>query len=212
MPLRFDVNGLVPVVVQDINSGTVLMVAYANQLAIDMTRATGRAHFWSRSRAEIWDKGATSGQILELVDITVDCDQDSVLYRVRAPKGACHTGAFSCFGDATPAVGELGTLWATIEERIAMATEGESYTRRLFEQGLDRVLRKVGEETGEFLIASKNQDTREIVAEASDLIYHVWLALVTNGVSLGRLTQELRRRALPSSSATIEAAEADGSG
>jgi phosphoribosyl-ATP pyrophosphohydrolase/phosphoribosyl-AMP cyclohydrolase len=192
--LKFNADGLVPVVVQDAASGAVLMMAYANAEALERTRATGRAHFWSRRRQEIWDKGATSGQVLELVDMQADCDGDTVLYRVRAPHGACHTGAFSCFGETGPEVGELGRLWATMAQRIATARAEDSYTRRLYEQGIDRVLRKVGEETAEFLVACKNQDPTEIAAEAADVLYHLWAALLTAGVPLARVSEELKRR------------------
>lgn len=183
-----------PVVVQDFNTGQVLMLAYANQAALDASRATGRAHFWSRSRRELWDKGSTSGQVLPLVDISFDCDEDAVLYRVRAPKGACHTGQMSCFGNKGVAFGPLGKLWATQSDRLKSPSAVPSYTRALFESGLDRILRKVGEESAEFMVACKNQDPREITAEVSDLIYHVWLALHASGVTLDEVGKELERR------------------
>jgi phosphoribosyl-ATP pyrophosphohydrolase/phosphoribosyl-AMP cyclohydrolase len=186
--------GLWPAVVQDVDTGAVLMLAWTNPEALAASHATGRAHFFSRSRGTLWDKGSTSGQVLELVSIRGDCDGDAYLYQVRARHGACHTGAVSCFGDATVAVGELGRLARTQQDRIREATPDASYTRRLWEQGPDRVLRKVGEEAAEFVIAVKNQDPREVTAEAADLLYHLLLALHTAGVSLDAVAAELRRR------------------
>ena len=183
-----------PVVVQEASTGRVLMLAYANEEAVAATRATGRAHFFSRSRQELWDKGATSGQVLTIVGIEPDCDEDTLLYLVDAPHGACHTGAASCFGSVMPPAGELGRLWATVEERVRDADPEVSYTRRLYEAGLDRILRKVGEESAEFLVACKNGDADEVAREASDLLYHVWVALRTAGVPLDAVTQELERR------------------
>ncbi len=181
-------------VVQDEDSGTVLMFAYANSEALAKSRSTGLAYFWSRSRAEIWDKGSTSGQVLEIVAVLEDCDQDAVLYKVWARNGACHTGAYSCFGDGGPQAGELGRLWETVRSRIADADPEASYTRRLYEAGIDRVLRKIGEEAGEVIIGCKGGRAEEIAAEASDLIYHIWVALQTAGVPLEAVTGELRRR------------------
>ena len=186
-------EALVPVVVQDIDSGTVLMLAWANEEAIATTQATGRAHFWSRSRRALWDKGATSGQRLEFVRMAWDCDQDALLYQVRAPKGACHTGRPSCFGDVDGPTAMLGRLFAVQRERLASSRE-QSYTRRLAAQGLDRVLRKVGEESAEFLVAAKNGERGPIRAEAADLIYHLWLALHVAGVDLDEVAAELLRR------------------
>jgi phosphoribosyl-ATP pyrophosphohydrolase/phosphoribosyl-AMP cyclohydrolase len=187
---------LMPVVVQDAASGTVLMVAFANREALRLTRETGRAHFYSRSRQALWDKGATSGQVLEVLAVVPDCDSDAWLYKVNAPRGACHTGRFSCFGDVEPAIGPLGRLWATIQSRREAAA-ADSYTRRLLDAGLDRILRKVGEEAAEFLVACKNGASDEITAEASDLLYHIFVALLASGVDLAAVTGELSRRADP---------------
>lgn len=192
---RFDREGLVPVVVQDMDSGAVLMLAYANQQALDHTRASGRAHFYSRSRGELWDKGKSSGQVLSVVRILEDCDQDAVLYQVQAPKGACHTGDFSCFGDSDPLPAELGRLWATLSQRISDADADASYTRRLYASGLDRVLRKIGEEAGEVIIACKGGHPTEVAEEASDLVYHLWVALLAAGVPLTDVAAVLNRRA-----------------
>lgn len=193
MPER-EAEALLPVVVQDIDSGAVLMLAWTNQEAIAATQATGRAHFWSRSRNTLWDKGATSGQRLEVARIAWDCDQDALLYQVRAPRGACHTGRTSCFGDVDASFAMLGRLFAVQRERLAGPSDEPSYTRRLAAQGLDRVLRKVGEESAEFLVAAKNGDPGPIRAEAADLIYHLWLALHVAGVDLHDVAEELSRR------------------
>jgi phosphoribosyl-ATP pyrophosphohydrolase/phosphoribosyl-AMP cyclohydrolase len=180
--------------VQDVDTGQVLMLAYTNAEALEASRQTGRAHFWSRSRQSLWDKGATSGQVLELVDILPDCDEDAYLYRVRAPHGACHTGSVSCFGESQVPGGALGRLFRIQESRIAHANPDASYTRRLFEAGMDRILRKVGEESAEFIVEAKNQDPARTAAEAADLLYHVLLACQAAGLTMGDLAGELRRR------------------
>jgi phosphoribosyl-ATP pyrophosphohydrolase/phosphoribosyl-AMP cyclohydrolase len=187
-----------PAIVQDIDTGQVLMLAWTNEEALDASRRTGRAHFWSRSRHSLWDKGSTSGQVLELVDITADCDRDAYLYRVRALRGACHTGAMSCFGEVGVPVGTLGRLSRTQHQRISHATPETSYTRRLWEAGIDRVLRKVGEEATEFIVACKNHDRGEVTREVSDLLYHVLLACTTVGVTWDDIAAELTRREAPS--------------
>ncbi len=189
---------LVPVVVQDVETGAVLMLAWANDEAVAATRETGRAHFWSRSRGALWDKGATSGQRLELVHMAWDCDGDALLYQVRAPHGACHTGRASCFADGAFPLAMLGGLFAVqrqrLEEAAAPASACPSYTRDLAAAGLDRVLRKVGEEAAEFLVAAKNGEAGPITAEAADVVYHLWLALHVAGVPLEAVAAELSRR------------------
>ena len=190
-------GSLQPVVVQDANSGTVLMLAWANEAAVEASRRTGRAHYWSRSRRALWDKGATSGQVLTMRRIAADCDDDALLYQVEAPQGACHTGRQSCFGDVDVPAGMLGSLFQTQAERMAGGDAATSYTRRLADGGMDRVLRKVGEETAEFLVACKNGDPAEVRAEAADVVYHVWLALHLAGVSLADVSAELARRRGP---------------
>jgi phosphoribosyl-ATP pyrophosphohydrolase/phosphoribosyl-AMP cyclohydrolase len=186
-------DAILPVVVQDIRTGAVLMLAWTNAEAIAATRSTGRAHFWSRSRRELWDKGATSGQVLHVRNVAWDCDGDALLYQVEAPQGACHTGRFSCFGDVDVPTAMLARLYDVQSARIEGGAE-ESYTRRLAAAGPDRVLRKVGEETAEFIIACKNNQPDEVRYEAADVVYHLWLALHLAGVSLEDLALELRRR------------------
>jgi len=187
-------EALRPVIVQDVDSGAVLMLAWANAAAVRHTRERGRAHFWSRSREALWDKGATSGQVLTVRRILTDCDEDAWLYQVQAPRGACHLGRRSCFGDqAEVPVGMLGRLFQIQKERLERGP-ASSYTRRLAEAGPDRVLRKVGEEAAEFLLACKNDDADEVTREAADLIYHLWLALHVAGVDLDAVAGELSRR------------------
>lgn len=192
------VGALLPVVVQDVETGAVLMLAWTNDEAMAATRETGRAHFWSRSRDALWDKGATSGQQLELVHLAWDCDHDALLYQVRAPHGACHTGRSSCFADGAFPLAMLGRLFAVqgqrLEEPAAPASGRASYTRDLAAAGLDRVLRKVGEETAEFLVAAKNGEASPVAAEAADVVYHLWLALHVAGVPLDAVAAELSRR------------------
>jgi len=188
-------GSLTPVIVQDVATGAVLMLGWANQDAIDATQATGRVHFWSRSRQELWDKGKTSGQVLHVRHVAWDCDADALLYQVSAPEGACHTGQYSCFGDlAVPPAAMVTRLFEIQRERLATGTSDGSYTRRLADSGMDRVLRKVGEEAAEFLVACKNTAEGPVAAEAADLIYHVWLALHVAGVDLEEVGRELARR------------------
>lgn len=192
-----DTPDLMPVVVQDVDTGTVLMVGWSNAESRRRSEETGRAHFWSRSRGALWDKGATSGQVLPLVAVREDCDQDALLYQVRAPHGACHTGRASCFGDLETAVSMLGRLFNIQGDRLNHPSPDPSYTRCLAEGGIDRVLRKVGEETAEFLVACKNQEPEEVRAEAADVLYHLFLALHLSHVTVAEVSQELTRRHEP---------------
>lgn len=198
--VRFDERGLVPVIAQDAGSLRVLTLAYANREALERTLLTGRAHYWSRSRGELWEKGATSGHRQAVRSVTLDCDGDAVLYLVDQTGPACHTGERSCFHDPILAgpgpsgIGEvLGLVQATIRDRIANPLEG-SYVSGLHAQGLDRVLKKVGEEAGEVIIAAKNGSREELALEASDLVFHTLVAMVEVGVSLEDVAAELARR------------------
>ncbi|HEX2863017.1 MAG TPA: bifunctional phosphoribosyl-AMP cyclohydrolase/phosphoribosyl-ATP diphosphatase HisIE [Deinococcales bacterium] len=208
MNVQFDSAGLVPVVAQDAADGTVLMLAYANREALEKTLETGRAHYWSRSRGELWEKGATSGHTQKVVSLALDCDGDAVVYRVEQTGPACHTGERSCF--FTPLTGEavagansaparsaigpaLDMVFGTILERIEKQPEG-SYVAKLHNQGLDRVLKKIGEEAGETIIAAKNRDRNELTLEASDLFFHTLFTLAEVGVTLDDIAGELRRR------------------
>ncbi len=195
--LKYDDRGLLPVVAQDEASGAVLMVAWADREAVERTLATGEAHFWSRSRRELWHKGATSGNTLAVVEVLADCDRDTLLLRVRPAGPACHRGTRSCF-EPNAATLELGWLWQVLEGRKDAGAEA-SYTARLLAAGLPRVAQKVGEEAVETVIASlaKGPGGRgQLVEEGADLLYHLLVLLMAAGVEPGRLAAELQRRHL----------------
>ena len=193
--LAYDERGLVPVISQDVASGAVLMLAYANREAVERTLETGEAHFWSRSRRELWRKGATSGHTFAVVEVLADCDRDSLLYRVHPEGPACHRGTRTCF-EPNAARLELGWLWRVLESRREASPES-SYTARLLAKGLPRIAQKVGEEATETVIAGlapEDPDSTELVAEASDLLYHLLVLLLARGVEPERLGRELRDR------------------
>ena len=191
---RYDEKGLVCVVAQDRSSGDVLMVAWANAEAVARTRETGVAHFWSRSRKALWMKGETSGNRLLVRDMRVDCDRDTLLLLVDPEGPACHKGTRTCFGDAPavlPAVlDELGRVFA---ERSASPREG-SYTSKLLAGGRDRILKKVGEEAVEVVLAAKGESDERLAEEAADLLYHVIVAMTIRGVPFSRALDVLKRR------------------
>jgi phosphoribosyl-ATP pyrophosphohydrolase/phosphoribosyl-AMP cyclohydrolase len=192
--LTFDANGLLPVVVQDRGSGDVLMVAWANAAALAKTAETGLAHFWSRSRQELWRKGETSGHSLRVVEARADCDRDTLLLVVDPEGPACHTGSRTCFGEESPtSVGMVAELARVVAQR-AEASPEESYTARLLKRGPDQVLKKIGEEATEVVLAGRAQSDERLAEETADLLYHLLVALHQRGVSLSRVTDELRRR------------------
>lgn len=215
--VRFDEQGLIPAVVQDARTRQVLTLAYMNADSLRKTLETGETWFWSRSRSSLWHKGETSGNTQRVVGAWLDCDGDAINVLVLPNGPACHTGAESCFhhqvqGDeslvpyalvtdfqATTAasvsglVEVLDILYALIESRKRERPEG-SYTTYLFNQGLDKILKKVGEETAEVIIAAKNHDTSALVRETSDLLYHLVVLLVEQGVRLEDVGSELVRR------------------
>lgn len=187
-------DGLVPAILQDAESKQVLMLGYMNQEAYDLTVSEGVAWFYSRSKERLWKKGETSGNTQEVVKIDLDCDQDTLLVRVR-PKGpTCHTGTQSCFGDD---YFNLNMLEKTVKQKIDNPKEG-SYTTYLMEKGLDKILKKVGEEATEVIIAAKNaeagQGTDELVDETSDLLYHLLVLLAERGLSLSEIEAKLNAR------------------
>lgn len=194
--LRFDERGLLPVVVQDQGSGAVLMLAYANREALALTLATGKAHFWSRSRGALWQKGETSGNVLHVVSLTPDCDGDALLARAHPAGPTCHRGSRSCF-EPNPANLELGWLAAVVESRAATPT-AESYTARLLSQGLPRAAQKVGEEAVEAVIAALAPPSpaadQELAGEVADLLYHLTVMLRARGLGLAAVAAELERR------------------
>ena len=195
--VAWDSGGLVPVIVQDASTRAVLMLAYMNEEALDLTIETGQVHFWSRSRQEIWHKGATSGNTMTVDAISTDCDDDAILVSVLPAGPACHTGTISCFGDATVPAG-IEALWRTINERASDLPEG-SYTADLIRAGTDATSRKVVEEAGEVLIAAKNHqygdDPERVISETADLLYHMLVLLAERGLTLESVEQELDKRA-----------------
>lgn len=203
--IQFDERGLIPAIVQDARTGAVLTLAYMNAESLEKTLATRETWFWSRSRSELWHKGATSGNIQRVIEVRQDCDGDALLVLVEPAGPACHTGKRSCFyrdleGEAVDDFGldqNLGTvldeLYRLIESRQRERPEG-SYTTYLFEKGLDKILKKLGEEASETIIAAKNDDPGQMVSESADLLYHLIVLLVDRGVKLGSIRDELVRR------------------
>ncbi len=198
--INFDDNGLVVGVVQDARTRQVLMVGYLNQESLELTRETRRVHFWSRSRSELWEKGATSGNYLNLVEIVPDCDNDALLISAIPEGPTCHTGATSCFSAAAPGQGfaELESLWQTITDRIESAPPG-SYTAELANAGPDLTGRKLVEEATETLIAAKNHATGDlaerVVEESADVVYHLLALLAERGIAASAVIEELAARA-----------------
>jgi len=193
--LKFDERGLIPAIVQDARTREVLTLAYMNAESLARTIETGQTWFWSRSRNELWHKGETSGNTQTVVRMHSDCDNDAIVVLVNPAGPACHTGARSCF-DAAPDE-DLGLLldklYALIESRERERPEG-SYTTYLFNSGLDKILKKVGEESAETIIAAKNEERTRVSAEVADLVYHLLVLLVARGVSLDEIRDELASR------------------
>lgn len=190
---KFGADGLIPAVVQDARTREVLTVAYMNKEALQLTLERNETYFWSRSRQQLWHKGETSGNFQKVVRVSLDCDQDAVLVEVEPLGPACHTGAYSCFGMEADLEGVLQELYALIETRKEKRPEG-SYTTYLFNSGLDKILKKVGEEATETIVAAKNPDDARLISETSDLIYHLLVLLVERGVTLNEIRQELKDR------------------
>jgi phosphoribosyl-ATP pyrophosphohydrolase/phosphoribosyl-AMP cyclohydrolase len=190
---KFDAGGLIPAIVQDATTREVLTVAYMNEEALRLTLDKGETHFWSRSRKELWHKGETSGNFQKVRTVRLDCDSDAVLVEVEPLGPACHTGAYSCFGIEARFGGTLQQLYALIEERRKNRPEG-SYTTKLFEDGIDKIVKKLGEEAVETVIAAKNDSSERIVEETADLLYHLMVTLVAKGVTLDEIRDELVKR------------------
>ncbi|MEE6449070.1 bifunctional phosphoribosyl-AMP cyclohydrolase/phosphoribosyl-ATP diphosphatase HisIE [Gottfriedia acidiceleris] len=202
--IRFNEQGLVPAIVQDINTKEVLMLAYMNNESIKLTIDTGYATFYSRSRKSIWKKGETSGNLQYVKSISYDCDQDAILLQVEQVGVACHTGSYSCFSEKLTLMQEknivqneslsyLQNLYETIQDRKKNPIEG-SYTTYLFNQGIDKILKKVGEETSEVIIGAKNEGTEELIYEISDLVYHTIVLMVEKGIKLEEINNCLINR------------------
>ena len=192
--LRFDEQGLLPVVAQDADAGRVLMVAWANRDALATSLATGDLHFWSRSRGQLWRKGETSGNVLRLRSLHADCDGDTVLALVSPTGPACHTGETTCFGElGGPGGAEvIADLWAVIDERARTLPEGSYTTRLLGDENLR--LKKLGEETAELVAALARGQTDRVPEEAADLLYHLLVALRGADVELSAALETLGAR------------------
>ncbi|MCP8616117.1 bifunctional phosphoribosyl-AMP cyclohydrolase/phosphoribosyl-ATP diphosphatase HisIE [Salirhabdus salicampi] len=198
--ITFNEQGLVPAIVQDIRNGKVLMLAYMNEESIGKTIETKTTWFYSRSRQQLWNKGATSGNKQLVQKMSYDCDGDSILIEVVPLGNACHTGEESCFfnnievGTSTPFNRNvIPEVYDQIKERQAHPNE-DSYTSYLFREGLDKILKKVGEEASEVIIGAKNRDKEELTAELSDLVYHSLVLMVEQGISIDDVKEELVKR------------------
>ncbi|MBQ4151283.1 MAG: bifunctional phosphoribosyl-AMP cyclohydrolase/phosphoribosyl-ATP diphosphatase HisIE [Clostridia bacterium] len=196
--LKFDEKGLIPAIVKDAISGKVLTLAYMNRESLEISLEKGLTCFWSRSRQELWLKGETSGNYQHIVSITADCDNDALLVSVEPDGPACHTGSFSCFKNTLFESDDLhdfslDSLMKLIEGRKLDKKEG-SYTTYLFEKGIDKILKKVGEESTEVIIAAKANDKAETIYEISDLAYHIMVLMVEAGISLEDIHRELASR------------------
>ena len=206
MPVEpsYDDKGLVPCIVQDAERGTVLMLAWMNADALRLTRETGFAHFWSRSRQALWKKGETSGHTLAVVDVRLDCDNDAVLVRARPTGPTCHTGATACFfrrDDDTTDDGVPVPTGSAILERLQdvvrarrASTADKSYTKSLLDAGMPKILAKIAEEHGELAAELPAGDDTKVVHEAADVLFHVMVGLVARDVPVERVLDELARR------------------
>jgi phosphoribosyl-ATP pyrophosphohydrolase/phosphoribosyl-AMP cyclohydrolase len=213
MEPRWNEQGLAPAIVQDAHTSQVLMLAWMNAKAWQLTLETGEAHFWSRSRQSLWHKGETSGHVQRVVEIRLDCDADAILLRVDPAGPACHTGEPSCFfttispqgasvsGRPSPALARVGgqpsnvldELYQVILDRRQNPRPG-SYTAQLFEQGLIEIAKKVGEESVEVIVAALGQSDERLISEAADLMYHSLVMLAARGVSFEQVKAELEKR------------------
>jgi len=189
--VRFDENGLVPAIVRDARNGAVRTLAYMNEESLQKTIDTGETWFWSRSRRELWHKGATSGNRQRVVHIAPDCDRDALVVTVVPLGPACHTGAASCFDDVPPL--PLERLMRVLHSRFEERPEG-SYSAYLFSEGRDKILKKIGEEATEVVIAAKGQGRERLVSELADLVYHLSVLMVDEGIEWHDVEEELGRR------------------
>ena len=196
--LKFDEKGLIPAIVVDAVSRKVLTLAYMNRESLEISMKEGRTCFWSRSRQELWRKGETSGNVQHIVSITADCDRDALTVVVNKEGPACHLGTDSCFSDllyVNPETSDftLEGLYELLQGRKKDLPEG-SYTTYLFQKGLDKILKKVGEECTEVIIAGKAEDKAETIYEIADLCYHVMVLMVQTGIGLEDVQRELASR------------------
>lgn len=196
--LKFDEKGLIPAVIVEAGTHQLLMVAYMNRESLKISMETGKTCFWSRSRQELWTKGETSGNYQHIVSITADCDLDTLKVVVEKDGPACHTGAETCFFNPVYQSEEksdftMDALMELIRGRKTNPQEG-SYTTYLFRKGLDKILKKIGEESTEVIIAAKDNDPKETIYEISDLVYHVMVMMIQQGISLEDIRRELASR------------------
>jgi phosphoribosyl-ATP pyrophosphohydrolase/phosphoribosyl-AMP cyclohydrolase len=190
-------DGLVPAIVQDAGSGAVLMLGYMNREALEQTLARKRAVFFSRSKQRLWEKGETTGHTLDVVDVALDCDADTILITAHPRGPACHNGTLTCFGNesrtAAGGIAFLATLEQVVEQRATQKPEA-SYTARLLEKGIAKVAQKVGEEGVETALAGVSDTNEKVVEESADLLFHLLVLLRARGVKLSEVTHELERR------------------
>lgn len=186
-------DGLVPAIIQDANTNKVLMLGYMNEAALEKTRAEGRVTFYSRSKNRLWTKGETSGNFLNLVDIKVDCDQDTLLVSVHPVGPACHTGNDTCFNETNRSDNFLTQLESVIQDRKDNPSD-KSYTTSLFQKGINKIAQKVGEEAVELVIEAKDDDKDLFLNEAADLTYHLLVLLVEKGYQWEEVLEILRKR------------------
>ena len=197
--IKFDSQGLVPAIVQDYKTKQVLMLAYMSKESLIKTEETGFTWFYSRSRGELWNKGESSGNTQKVMEMSYDCDGDTLLVKVVQIGVPCHTGANSCFFNYIKKVEDnedtsiLHDLYSLVEQRKNNPVDG-SYTNYLFDKGRDKILKKIGEEASEVIIGAKNDTKEEVIYEVSDLIYHLLVLLVDMGISLEDIKDELRKR------------------
>lgn len=187
-------NGLIPAIIIDKNTNQVLMLGFMNEEALNKTLETGLVTFFSRTKNRLWTKGETSGDYLTLINIIPDCDNDSLLVYSNPKGNTCHTGEYSCFGlENKSSINFLGELFDLIKERKIKLPEN-SYTTKLFKEGENRIIQKVGEEAVETVIAAKNKDKNEIINETSDLIYHLFVMLADQGIEFEEIVNNLETR------------------
>ena len=197
--LKFDENGLIPAIITEVRTGDILMLAYMNKASLRISIDEGKTCFWSRSRNELWRKGETSGNVQEIVSIRTDCDKDTLLVAVNINGPACHTGRKSCFynkvieNTTNGAPFTLTTLHDIIKDRKLNPKQG-SYTTYLFEKGRDKILKKIGEESTEVIIAGKSDDNAETIFEIADLVYHLFVLMTEMGIEPEDIINELSSR------------------